>query len=975
MGRFRRRHFARVGNPENHDAGHWDRIRVHALQKSAAAASIGEMRFLSARAAAASALFSAGVVVPFLPREHAARAWCAGAVAVFAVLAGLLVCAGRFPGFLARLGAARRALAARPARALALAAALSVAASSFPVAFLGRSYVSPNFGTPLLYERFPTLPGGGGTALSDPMGSDIGAMAWQSIPYSAVEHQALLADRSLPIWNRFNSAGTPLLAQGQSMFGDPLHLLVVAAGGASWAWDLKFLAAKVLFALSLGLVVRRVAGHLPSALLVTIAAPFMGFFIYRINHPAVFAFCYAPWVLYAWLRLSDAGGPRAIFGSAAGLLLANFALMNSGAAKEAAALLATMNLCGVAVLLASPGAPAGRFLRLAVAAGAGVMLVLISAPIWAGFLETLRQAYTTAAGERAFQIQPSLLIGAFDEAFYRPFVAGGRVFNPSLNFLLLGGVLYYAATAGEQILNRRGAAIAAVSLVPFSLAFGLIPPDWIARLPLLGSIAHIDDTFGSALLILWAVVAGLGFSAAARRLATGNARGDLLIAAMLLLGLVAGWGGYAHAVQRWTYGSGTLLGGPGLSQSIPVSPYLWAYLGVLAASLAGLAWTVRRSAASGHVTVEAALIGALCVWALIGRGAQAGQVSLFSDFLVCPPARADFLAKSPAVEESRRASFEIPGRTVGIDTVLFPGWNAFCGLEGLSGPDALMNRRYRNLMDAFQTDRRMDWMLCFRPGYVAAERKVLDFLNVRFFLGDSAMPALSASGLRLRSAGDLALYESSSAWPRAFFVDSAARYRDVGQFAKLVRGGDGRPFAAISTDDPDDAPLFSGPSALAGAPAPAASRIVVPAERYALNSNSTAFSVRSPGPGVAVLTEAYWPGYPHALLRRPPGCRLPDQPRLHRDSRSRCRTPPDRGLLPAEAVHAAGMAVRGCSSSPCRRGPGRLSPPPKALLTRPSESSANRWTIAAPAMRARPSGRAASAHPDRPFFGEGLRLT
>ena len=844
------------------------------------------MRFLSVRAAAAAALFSAGVVVPFLPQEHAARAWGSSAAAVLAVLAASLAGAGRFPRFLSGLGTACRALAARPARALALAAVLSVAASSFPVAFLGSSYVSPNFGTLLLYGRFPTLPGGGGAALSDPMGSDVGAMAWQSVPYSAVEHQAMLEDHSLPVWNRFNSAGTPLLTQGQSMFGDPLHLLVIAAGGASWAWDLKFLAAKVLFAVALGLVVWRVARHLPSALLVTIAAPFMGFFIYRINHPALFAFCYAPWVLFAWLCLSEAGGRRAIVRSAAGLLLASFALMNSGAAKEAAALLVTMNLCGAAVLLASPRAPSGRLLRLGVAVGTGVLLALLSAPVWAGFLETLRSAYTTAEGERAFQIQPSLLIGAFDEAFYRPFVTSGRVFNPSLNFLLLGGVLYYAATAGEQVLHRSGATIAAVSLVPFSLVFGLVPPGWIARVPLLGGIAHIDDTFGSALLILWAVVAGLGFAAAARRLATEHARGDLVVAAMLLLGLAAGWAGYAHAVQRSTYGSGPVLGGLGSSESVPISPFLWAYLGVLVASLAGLAWTVRRSLARGHFTVDAALIGALCLWALVGRGAQAGQDSLFRRFLVCPPARVDFSAKSPAVEEVRRASVETPGRTLGIDLVLFPGWNAFYGLEGLSGPDALMNRRYRNLMDAFQTDRRMDWMLCFRPEYVAAERKVLDFLNIRFFLSDSAMAALSGSGLRLLRAADLTVYESPSAWPRAFFVDALVRYRDIGQFVKLVRGGDGRPFAAISTDDPDDAP------ALASLPANADSRVVVAAEHYELKANSTAFSVRSPRPGVVVLTEAYWPGYPHAVLDGHPvesfpvnhafiGIRIPDAG-LHR---------------------------------------------------------------------------------------------
>ena len=46
---------------------------------------------------------------------------------------------------------------------------------------------------------------------------------------------------------------------------------------------------------------------LPAAL-VTLAAPFFGFFVYRLNHPAFFSVCYAPWPLYCWLRLAAAAG-------------------------------------------------------------------------------------------------------------------------------------------------------------------------------------------------------------------------------------------------------------------------------------------------------------------------------------------------------------------------------------------------------------------------------------------------------------------------------------------------------------------------------------------------------------------------------------------------------------------------------------------------------------------------------------------
>src|SRR5207248_8020251 len=92
------------------------------------------------------------------------------------------------------------------------------------------------------------------TETSDVKLADIGAIMWSHIPLSVIQHRAL-AHGELPLWNRYNSAGTPLLAQGQSMFGDPVHFLVVLANGAAWAWDLKFLIAKWLFAFGLGLIV------------------------------------------------------------------------------------------------------------------------------------------------------------------------------------------------------------------------------------------------------------------------------------------------------------------------------------------------------------------------------------------------------------------------------------------------------------------------------------------------------------------------------------------------------------------------------------------------------------------------------------------------------------------------------------------------------------------------------------------------
>ncbi|MEO6244583.1 MAG: hypothetical protein ABIQ12_04030, partial [Opitutaceae bacterium] len=273
------------------------------------------------------------------------RGSAARVAAVFAGFALLLFLIDRAGGFRAWCGRFATIGTAHPARAVALVAGFAVVGSAYPVVFLGKSYVSPNLGTALLYDYYPTLPGYTSGETADVKLSDIGAVMWQHVPFSMMQHRAL-AQGELPLWNRYNAAGVPLLAQGQSMFGDPLHFLVIAANGAAWAWDLKYLIAKWLFAAGLGFTVLALTRHGPSALIVALAAPFIGFFLYRINHPAFFSLCYAPWPLYCLVRIAQAETRRAVALGCAGLGLANLALMNSGTVKEAYMLLVSVNFSG-----------------------------------------------------------------------------------------------------------------------------------------------------------------------------------------------------------------------------------------------------------------------------------------------------------------------------------------------------------------------------------------------------------------------------------------------------------------------------------------------------------------------------------------------------------------------------------------------------------------------------------------------------
>jgi len=779
------------------------------------------------------------------------------ASAVFALLAAVLFVLDRAARLRGRLTDIARSLGSRPAWAVALASALAAILSAYPVVFGGRSYVAPNIAdVRLLYDAMPPLPGYEAGSLADVKGSDVGAIFWCHIPYSMIEHRALLRDGDWPLWNRYDSCGTPLLGQGQSMFGDPLHMIVIAANGAAWAWDLKYLAEKWLLAAGLGLLVLTVTRRTSAALIVSLAAPFFGFFVYRFNHPAFFSLCTAPWPLYCWVRASGARGLRPLAGWAAALVPANIALMNSGTVKEAYMLLLAMNFSGLCVVLAAQEPWGSRLRKLAVASWAVVLVAMISSPVWMTFLSTLRQSYTSYDAVSAFQIQPSLLIGAFDEAFYRPLTPDGYVFNPSANFLILAGVLYFLATLRAQLGNRTAIVLAASSLVPLALAFGLIPPAWIVRVPFFGNVAHIDNCFTCALIILWSVMAGAGFSAAAGRLGTPEGKADLGVAGLMLFALVFQYVGFGHAAQRSVFLAEHVLSALGPGQTLPVGLFVGTYMASLIAALAAMGWLARRWLRTGRLTSGTALGLILCAWLLLWRQGLQPPSSVFGDYTVRPGPRPDFHASSAAMERMREGQASEPGRGVGLEGSFFPGWSAAYGLEGISGPDALMNPYYRELTGLSPIARIWDWRLYLDRNAVPAARPFLDFLNVRYYL---CMPGEGplGPGLLLGSRADLDTYESPTAWPRAFFTDRVAVYGNPAELVQLVLKGDGRPFAAVQAGD-------AGEDGIGGIPRRLDGRASIPASGYALTERTTSFTLHASGPGVAVLDEVYWPGYARA---------------------------------------------------------------------------------------------------------------
>ncbi len=732
-------------------------------------------------------------------------------------------------------------LAAHPRTTLLGAAALATAASCHPVVFSGKSFVSPNNGVLALYDVHPTLPGAPAEPVEQWSGSDINATPWQNLPYSMVTHEAVFEHGELPLWNRYVMCGHTMLGQGLSMPGDPLHWLTVCANGAAGAWDMRFLLAKTLFAFGIGLLVWTTARHLPVAVLLGFSSAFIGFFSYRFNHPAFFGVCYAPWILLCWLRAAGLPTARGAARWALAVLAANWLELNSGAAKVAAMLILGMNGTGALALLLGKNPARGP--RFAVMAAGCLAFVAVSAPLWMLFFDALKSAFTISDQPGTQQLAPGLLIGLFDDLFPRQLQPNEWHVDPALNFLALVGVLWALAGARRVFEDRTARAVGLAALPALGMVFGVIPPRWIDRWPLIKNISHVDNTFICVLAVQIFVIAGFGLRSCAEKMRDGAVwRADWIRTLALLGGLAALYFGTVHATPRGE--------DFGLQFRRPTSfsTFFLGYAAVLLAGAALLPWLARRLALGRGPAPANALLAALILVAFHFRHGMWLDTK-FDIYVMNPRQRVNLQAPSPAADFIRARQGE-PAREMGFGQILRPGFNTVLHLETPTGVDALAPKALAEWNEAAGLEGMAMWWPTLAKGRLHETRALYDAMNVRYYLGSMASAQELAPGLRRIASADLEVFESETAWPRAFFTDRLARYRDERMLVEWVKGGDGRPFAAVLEKEAQIPDLPSDQS----------SRTIAAAREYRLTSNPTSFTIDAPGAGLAVLTESFVPG-------------------------------------------------------------------------------------------------------------------
>jgi hypothetical protein len=766
-----------------------------------------------------------------LPRDAASAVRLAGAcLGWLVVIVALVVLAGRV---LAPLEGPCREWLERaayngvrhPRAAIAAAAALSTLLAMYPVILLGKSLVSPNNGgSVLLYDRPPYTPGGHDLLVEDPRGTDTGAGMWAFVPYSHVQRMALL-EGELPLWNRFNATGRPLWGQGQSMMLDPLHWPVLLFANPAVGWDVKFVLHRFAFALATGLCVLALTRSWAAGALIAALTPFLGIYLFRLNHPGQFALTYVPWVVSAWSAMSAALAWRGMVRAAVVLAIASALVLFAAPPKEAAVVLLCAHSMGVLMCLWAPESWSLLLRRASVASAAGIVCLLIAAPHWLVFSDTLRASLTNydvpAARFATWPFALSLAFGALAPGVLLP---GASAVVAALSVAALCG--------GRSVWSRP--ALASTTIAPAvvtAIAFGAVPADVIARIPLLGNLHQIDHSFLTTASALLPLAAGAG--------------------------LVALWSSpsprrWLTAVAACAIALGAIVPASGGAASLAQFVEVWTLLAAGVVAMAGIVvvgvarkrpnpLTITTMAAIG---VMAAAPNALHVPGATGRvGAMAIQ----------PRDRVDLDGNGPVVD-ALQAGEGGPWRSAGVGLTLFPGSQALYELEGISGPDALRLPHYEALLTAAGFEPMWDWAALVRTGDIGRAGPILDMLGVRFLLARPEDAPPGADALAVRDGGRLTAVRRPSAWPRVFFASHVATHASLDQFLAALAAAPG-PFASIDATDQHAQSLATALPRLQNQTGSAVAAVT----DVALGPNSTRFRANAPGPGVIVLMEAWMP--------------------------------------------------------------------------------------------------------------------
>ncbi len=704
--------------------------------------------------------------------------------------------------------------------------------SCYPVIFFGKSFVHP-VGVYALYSSPPWFPEFPLDAVSEAFrGTDLGPSAWSIAPNSVVQHNSLFRDFEFPFWNRYVGGGIPLFAQGYSLIGDVLHWIPVFLGESAIGWDIKFVLSKAIFAVGMGLLVFRLTDKLLAGVLITFSSCFLGFFAYRFNHPAYFVLTYAPWIVLQWDRFGRflaLPNPQIKSCVVQGFLLAviTWLQLNAGTPKEGVITACFVHALGIVGFLMYTVPKWGRMRSFVLVGGIGIALSMITAPYWLLFLDALGKAFTAYDTPSISTFPSWSIIGFFDNFFFQKYF-NNYLTGPSVNLF----VLFCMVSSFLSLRLRQSLMVYAswgLFIVAMAAAYGLIPVSILIAIPFINKIIHIGDTFSMPMMVLALIIAGYGirdYLVASEKLK----KTILIFSLSSFLGL---W--FISGLNEWHWKGG-----------------IFVIIIIFSITLIGFIQLYQYSASDVRKKCAALIILTCCFLVLhIRHGLHLMTgVEMIDTYVTNPTERPNFSNKSTAIEyiKNEMDKTSIPTRVIGEGYVLFPGFNARLGLEGIVPVEALRSKDYQKLLTLvdYPVVRSWGWLHLITNGQIESRAAALDFLGIGFMVTtpNTKMP----QDMKLVHSSDLDVWQRPSVWPRAFFVNKIVEVHKPSDILEALADKARTPFAAVESQFiPQGGLSNSNPYQ------------VVSAGEYKLTNNSIHFTIDASSSGIIVLGETYYP--------------------------------------------------------------------------------------------------------------------
>ena len=675
----------------------------------------------------------------------------------------------------------------------------------------------------MVYDWWPPLPGMGPTPQVSAHGSDTAAALIWGVPVGFIESRSLLEHGELPLWNRYGHAGESLLGQAISMLGDPLHLIVIFGHGSAGAWDIKFLTAKFLFCVGFGLLILRLLGNRSLSLIYAALAAYCGAFFYINNHPAFFAFSYAPWILLSALALLDLRSKSHVRWGLAWLLV-TFACFNAGHVELAVVLIVGLNLAAVACALTghrnavSPAKVLGRM-------GVGTLCFLgLTAPVWMSFLVSLDGSFTSHAGVNVVQLPPTALPGAFDDLFYLLLRPNDSVvaIAPGTSLLVLAGCSFsvwrWRQLKGEPFFWVNTGAI----VLWGGCVFGWVPTSLLATIPLLNRVGHIDADFSYLLVIHLTIQSAYGFRCLAKVEKLRQVAGDVACIGGIFAGMILLYSfGYAHRPIPWNY-------------------FLCAGAGAIGAPLLFVFLKSRQ-----RQTLTLGWVGIIILGFI--PNFRFGLYNLGDDTLLMLPGPRVILNTPSKAIDKIKTDKSGPFRVVGLQWNFMGDYSAVYELEDIRSCAPLSNREFIDLIRQFPGVELSQYWKVQVVDPVQAQ-PLLNLLNVKYLL---APPDVSIHGqldFRLADRSDFGVLENLQVWPRAFFASQVVSITSNEKFINHLLKNGQQPFIALTREEIEKQPGLQQLETTNQA-------AISPATNYRLFPNSTEFDIHAPSTGIVCLTE------------------------------------------------------------------------------------------------------------------------